>query len=115
MRPLDTLLREGLPHGDLRVQQPRRLHLDRRRRGGDVESRLSRLGGLNPVHRECSELREQSPEVVEVLSGVRAFGGHLPLGLGDGRVADRAVLVVEQHRGERFAHVLFDIGRVVCR
>ena len=31
------------------------------------------------------------------------------LGLGDGRVPDRAVLVVEQHRGERFAHVLFDM------
>ena len=35
----------GLPHGDLRVHQPQRLILDRRRRGGDVESRLSRPEG----------------------------------------------------------------------
>ena len=107
----------GLPHGDLRVQQPQRLRLDRRRRGGDVESRLSRPRGLDPVHRERSELLEQSPEVVDVLARARALRGCFPpglrraFGLGDGRVADRAVLVVEQHRGERVAHILFDIVR----
>ena len=68
MRLLDTLLGEGLPHGDLRVQQPLRLILDRRRRGGDVESRLSGPRGLDPVHRERSELREHSPEVVDGLA-----------------------------------------------
>ena len=39
----------------------------------DVESRLSRPRGLDLVHRERSELRKQSPEVVEVLSGGRAL------------------------------------------
>ena len=32
-------------------------------------------------------------------------------GFGDGRVEDRAALVVEQHRGGRFAHVHVDIVR----
>ena len=96
VRPLDTLLREGLPHGDLHVQQLQRPFLDRRRRGGNVESRLSRPRGLDPVHRGRSELLEQSREVVDVLARARAFRGRLPpglrraLGLGDGRVADRS-------------------------
>ena len=68
VRPLDTLLREELPYGDIRVQQLPHLRLDRRRRGGDVESRLSRPRGLDPVHRERSELLEQSREVVDVLA-----------------------------------------------
>ena len=45
--------------GDLQVQQPQRLFfLDRRRRRGAVESRLSWPRRLDPVHRECSELPE---------------------------------------------------------
>ena len=75
---LDTLLWDGLSHGDLRVQQPQRLILNRRRRSGDVESRLR---GLDPVHRQGSELLEQSAEVVDGIFVALSLRGRLPLGL----------------------------------
>ena len=72
VRLLDTLLREGLPHGDLYVQRQQHLLLGRRRRPRSVKARLCRPRRLNAVHRQGSESPEQSPEVVDGLTGSRA-------------------------------------------
>lgn len=77
VRLLNTAL-GGLPHRDLHVQQPQHLSLDRRRRRGYFESRLYRPRRLDPVHRECSELPEHSPEVADGLAGSSALGGRIP-------------------------------------
>ena len=71
MRLLDTLLWEGQPHGNLRVQQPQHMLPSRRR--GNVEARLSRPRRLDAVHRQGSEVPEQSQKVVDGLAGLRGL------------------------------------------
>ena len=75
-----TAMGGRLPPGDPRVQQLQRRLLDRRRRRGKVEPLPAPPGGLDPVHREGSEMPEQAPEVVDGLAGARSA-----LATGDSR------------------------------
>ena len=77
-------LRAGrLACGDLRVQQPKRLGLGRRRRRGEVELALFRSLGRDPVHRQLSQMLEQPSEVVDVQAGPGPLRRRFPPGASE--------------------------------
>ena len=88
-------------------------------RGTCEKNRCRSAGELDGVACEGREVGEQGAEAVNRRAVIGAFGAGLAssgrrcLSLGDRRraqcFAGRAIMIVEQHGGERLAHVPFEI------